>query len=157
MDNLNLDEENFAMEEDSICKECVLCKYNNDGYLVQLQEALVSSTSKLNMYKTMYEAFQHRNNMLKNQNLQYIEINFIDFQMHFDTHILSMRRIISQDIRLVKKMQGVLLNKMKNKNGLNEKACTTWMRLSAHKINLASKLKPPPRAISSREKPYEFS
>ena len=86
-----------------------------------------------------------------------IDINFIDFQIHFETHILSLRRIISQDIRLVKEMQDVLLSKMKNKNGLNSNACSTWMRLSAHKINLASKLKPPPRAIINTEKPYEFT
>ena len=153
--DLNLDES--VMEEKAGCKDCVLCKYNNDEYLVQLQEAMASSTSKLNMYKTMYEAFKHRNTTLKDQNLQYIDINFIDFQIHFETHILSLRRIISQDIRLVKEMQDVLLSKMKNKNGLNSTACSTWMRLSAHKINLASKLKPPPRAISTSEKPYEFS
>ena len=69
----------------------------------------------------MYEAFKHRNTTLKDQNLQYIDINFIDFQIHFETHILSLRRIISQDIRLVKEMQDVLLSKMKNKNGLKKR------------------------------------
>jgi len=156
MENLNLDV-CYAMKEEADCKECVLCKYNNDGYLVQLQEAMAASTSKLNMYKTMYEAFKHRNKSLKDQNLHYIEINFVDFQIHFESHTLSLRRIISQDIRLVKEMQSVLLEKMKDKNGLRARECNTWMRLSMHKISLASKLKPCPKATSNSERPYEFS
>ena len=34
----------------------------------------------------MYEAFKHRNKTLKDQNLEYIDINFIDFQIHFETY-----------------------------------------------------------------------
>ena len=157
MGDLNLDNDGHPMVEDSDKQDCVLCKYSNYDYLLQLQQALSSTTSKRNMYAVMFEAFKARMKLLKSQDFDYVEIDFPSFQNHFENHLLNLRRLVAHDIRLVKGMQQVLLQKMRTKTGLNSSSVNTWVRLSQHKMSLAAKLKPIPKIVNSQSKPHEFN
>ena len=128
--NLDLDTITTIGEENR--KDCILCKHNVE-YLTHIQDSLVSTTSIGNMYEVMYNVFTHRMDMLKEQNLKYIEITYDKFCDHFENHILNLRRIITSDIRIVQQIQTQLLQNTITKNGLNAAAVNTWIRLSNHK------------------------
>ncbi len=159
MKNLNLDDDNdFSPMVEDTNHHCQLCKYNID-YLDNHLELLTEKTSKNNMYKILFEIFEKRNALMKTYNLEHVDVSFEDFVNHMENHQLNTRRVITEDIRLVKSMQQKLLEKMQSKSGLNATSVNTWMRLSAHKVSLVSRLKPLPKQIitSNGNKPYEFT
>ena len=157
MDHLDLDaEERFPLTEDTE-EECVLCKRYNYDYLLEIQAAMVETASVSNMYDVMYKAFCERMELLKKQQMQYVEISKVDFVRHFENHVLSFHRICSRDIRLIHNMQKVLLETMRTNNGLNPNSLSSWMRLSAYKISIASKMKKNFNGSKKRKiKPYAF-
>lgn len=158
MKNLNLDNEHFPMVEDDAHHDCQLCKYNID-FLDSHLELLAGKTSKSNMYKILFEIFEKRNTLMKTYNFEHVDVSFEEFVQHMENHQLNARRVVTEDIRLVKSMQQKLLETMQSKSGLNATSVNTWMRLSAHKISLISRLKPLPKQtiISNGNKPHEFS
>ena len=158
MDHLDLDaEESAPLIEDTSEEECVLCKRYNYDYLLEIQAAMVETASVSNMYDVMYKAFCERMQLLKKQQMAYVEISKADFVHHFENHLLSFHRICSRDIRLIHNMQNVLLEKMRTNNGLNPQSLSAWMRLSAYKISLASKMKNISNGSKKRKiKPYAF-
>ena len=105
------------------------------------------------MYTIMYEAFKRRTNQPLDR--EHKEISFLQFQRHFENHLLSLRACITREIREVKKMQARLLKDM-YKGEMKSASINAWMRLSQHKINIANKLKTIPKREIEVERPYVF-
>ena len=104
----------------------------------------------------MYEAFQQRQRLLQRQKLQFLEVNFPAFKHHFEHHILSLRKVLQDDIDNVKRMKAVLMEKMKVKGQLAPAEVNTWIKLSTHHVHLASKVKSIPTPRVEALTPYVF-
>ena len=105
------------------------------------------------MYKTMYDMFRTRTNHPLDK--EHRDIGFEEFQLHFETHLLSLRACITKDIRAIKSMQARLLDDI-YQNGMKSNSINAWMRLSQHKISIANKLKTIPKRQIEPIQPYVF-
>ena len=143
MSVLNLDDE----------PDCYLCHHTNYDYLLQMHDHLSDSSDKKHMYKIMYDMFCKRTGQPLEK--EHKDIGFKEFQLHFDTHLLSLRACITKDIRSIKNMQGRLLDDI-YKNGMKSNSIHAWMRLSQHKISIASKLNSIPKRQIEPIQPYVF-
>ena len=124
------------------------------SYLLQLRDQLSDTSGDQSMYTVLYEAFKRRSNQPLNK--EHKDINFAQFKLHFEEHLLSLRACITRDIREVKKMQARLLKDIYGKEA-KAAAINSYIRLSQHKISIANKLKTVPKREIIPEKPYEFN
>ena len=159
--NLNLDEckneeEGTPLKEELNSGSCPLCENTNYNYLLSMQNAMMDCSSSKNMYSLMWKSFERRMQLLKQQDLKVVEMTKDEFIEHFEHHLVSFDRICIRDLRLISRMQNILLDKIRSKTGLDEKTLSSWIRLSNHKMNLALKYKKRSRKMT-KIKPYEFS
>ena len=135
---------------------CLLCKYTDQEYLTNLFESLCGSTSAANVYHTMFQLFAERQKLLERQRLPFLKLEFSAFKHHFEHHVLSLRKVLYDDVDTVKHMKEVLMNKMQSKGQLAAAEVNTWIKLSTHHVHLTSKVKSIPTPKLEGFKPYEF-
>ena len=156
---LNLDsEEEMPIEEDNDTN-CILCQYTNHEFLDQMHSSLNCTTSKNNLYDILYNAFNKQMNTLKQQNMEYHTISREQLVIHYENHLISLKRSIIEDVRLVKQMMKNLEKKIVTREGLDTTALNQWRSLSNHKINLLKNIKRNKRPLKAIEiqKPHDFS
>ena len=84
---------------------CLLCKYTDQEYLTNLFESLCGSTSAANVYHTMFQLFAERQKLLERQRLPFLKLEFSAFKHHFEHHVLSLRKVLYDDVDTVKHMK----------------------------------------------------
>ena len=84
---LDSDDETIPLTEDISEEKCVLCESYNYDYLLELHSTLVESTNTSNMYDILYKTFLERMNLLKRQQMAYVEISKSAFINHFENHL----------------------------------------------------------------------
>ena len=67
---LNLDSDDEIIIEEDDKSECILCKYTNHEFLDHLYYTLCGSTSKNNMYTTLFDTFDKRMKELDRQGFE---------------------------------------------------------------------------------------
>jgi len=135
-------------------KECFLCEHENN-YLLQMFDNLSEISDIENTFQTMYKMFKCRTKQPLDK--PHPKISFEDFQSHFENHIVSLRGCIIRDISAIKALQDNMLQTIyKTENGASA-SINAYIRLSKHKVSLASKLKTVPKLQLEKIKPYEFT
>ena len=118
---LNLDdfsEEEMPIEEDTDT-DCILCKYTNHDYLDHLYYTLCGSTSKNNMYTTLFDAFDKRMKELDRHGFESHKLKKDELINHYENHLISIERTAMEDIRLCKKMMKSLERKIVTREPMN--------------------------------------
>ena len=157
---LNLDvsdDEAISIEEDTD-SDCILCKYTNHDYLDHLYYTLCGSTSKNNMYTTLFDTFNKRMKELESQGFESHQLKKEALINHYETHFISMERAVIEDVRLCKKLMRSLQKKIVTREGVDGAALTQWRSLSNHKISLLRTIKRTKRPLKLQvNKPHDFS
>ena len=76
---LNLDSDDEIIIEEDDKSECILCKYTNHEFLDHLYYTLCGSTSKNNMYTTLFDTFDKRMKELDRQGFESHKLKIISY------------------------------------------------------------------------------
>lgn len=153
---LNLDSEDELIVEEDDKSECILCKYTNHEFLDHLYYTLCGSTSKNNMYTTLFDTFNKRMKELDRQGFESHQLKKDALINHYENHLITIERAAMEDIRLCKKMMKSLEKKIVTHDGLDNAALSQWRSLSNHKINLLRNIKRTKRPLKM-PKPHDFN
>ena len=155
---LNLDSYDEIIIEEDDKSECILCKYTNHEFLDHLYYTLCGSTSKNNMYTTLFDTFDKRMKELDRQGFESHELKKDELINHYENHLISIERTAMEDIRLCKKMMKSLERKIVTREGLDNISLTQWKSLSNHKINILKNIKRAKRPLKLQtNKPHDWS
>ena len=116
----------------------------------------MSGVSTLSTQFLMFQVFAERQKLLERQRLPFLKLEFSAFKHHFEHHVLSLRKVLYDDVETLKRMKEVLMDKMRTKGQLAPAEVNTWIKLSTHHVHLTSKMKSIPTPKLEGFKPYEF-
>jgi len=145
------DEEPCAVEDDMGEEEavCPICHHNaNERGVIakmnELEERLTGTISPEEIYRIMYQLWCHEVKMpLERQGMTVPELSIEHIRLHYTSHKMNMKNIVSKEILFVNEMQRQLKtrqiavrNKVTGEKRLVLKGISEWQRLSKHKLDL---------------------